>query len=461
MSLKNVLQYLDDHRGDHLAQLFDFLKIPSISTQPEFADEIRRAVGLLASELKALGLETEVIESTGHPLIYAQSKPRKDLPTLLFYGHYDVQPVDPIDLWETPPFEPVVKDGWIVARGASDDKGQMYCHVKAIEAFVRTGTDLPVNIKLLFEGEEECGGEAIFSYTRENPHKLACDMVVISDTQLYDEKTPAICTSLRGLCYMEIRLKGPAVDLHSGIYGGAVCNPANALCKIISSLHDEQGKVTIPGFYDDVVTVGEDVREDMRKLGHDDEIMKAEIGVKAVFGESGYSSLERMWIRPTCEVNGIWSGYTGKGAKTVIPAVSAAKVSMRLVPHQDPKAIASLFTSYIESLCPEGICVEVEYFSGAKPVLLPRDSALIRAGKTAIEKGFGHQAVFIGEGGSIPIVGTFQEALQAPVLLLGYGLLGDNIHSPNERFKLEHFYRGIRTSALLLGEVAGLEGFRS
>jgi acetylornithine deacetylase/succinyl-diaminopimelate desuccinylase-like protein len=455
MTPQKVLRYLDEHRDDHLKQLCEFLKIPSVSTQKEFAGDIRRAVDFLTGELDVLGLQWEVIETGGHPLVYAQTEQRAGLPTLLFYGHYDVQPVDPIELWESPPFEPIIKDGWIIARGASDDKGQMYSHIKAVEAFVRTDTDLPVNIKMIFEGEEECGGQSIFSYTRENPKKLACDMVVISDTHLYNEQTPAICTSLRGLCYMEIGLKGPAVDLHSGIYGGVVRNPANALCHIISQLHDDQGRITIPGFYDDVLPVGKDVREEFLKLGHNDAMIKEETGANGVFGESGYSSLERMWIRPTLDVNGIWSGYTGQGAKTVIPAAAAAKVSMRLVPDQDPEKIAAAFTSYVKTLCPEEVDVEVKYFSGAKPVLLPRDSAFILAGKAAIEKGFGHEAVFMGDGGSIPIVGTFQESLQVPVLLLGYGLLIDNIHSPNERFKVEHYYRGIRTSALLLYEVAG------
>ena len=456
MALKEVLQYLDEHQEEHLGQLCRFLKIKSISTQKEFRGEIRRAVDFLAAELAGLGLHPEVIETEGHPLVYAQSEQRQGRPTLLFYGHYDVQPVDPVELWDSPPFEPLIKDGWIHARGASDDKGQMYSHIKAIEGFVRTGADLPVNIKLIFEGEEESGGQAIFAYTRKNAVKLACDMVVISDTHLYDEQTPAICTSLRGLCYMEVRVQGPAADLHSGIYGGAVQNPANALCRIISRLKDEQGRVLIPGFYDDVLAVGEEVRDEMRRLKHTDEALKNETGVGAVFGESGYTSLERMWVRPTCDVNGIWSGYTGQGAKTVIPAVAAAKVSMRLVSNQDPKKIASAFTAYVKDICPEGVSVEVRSLSGAAPVVLPRTSPLIRAGKTALEKGFGSEAVFMGDGGSIPIVGAFQEYLQVPVLLLGYGLLVDNIHSPNERFKIAHYYKGIRTTALLLEEVAGL-----
>jgi acetylornithine deacetylase/succinyl-diaminopimelate desuccinylase-like protein len=456
MALQEVLRYLDDHQDDHLKQLCEFLKIKSISTQPEFRDDIRRAVDFLESELTNLGLHPEVIETEGHPLVYAQSAQREGLPTLLFYGHYDVQPVDPVELWDSPPFEPSLKDGWINARGASDDKGQMFSHIKAIEGFIRTGADLPVNIKLIFEGEEESGGKAIFAYTKEHSAKLACDMVVISDTHLYDEQTPAICTSLRGLCYMEVVVTGPAMDLHSGIFGGAVRNPADALCRILSQLKDEQGRVRIPGFYEDVIVVSEEIRNEMLQLGHSDDVLKGETGVGALFGESGYTSLERMWIRPTCDVNGIWSGYTGLGAKTVIPATASAKVSMRLVPNQDPERIASAFSAYVQDICPEGVSVAVHRLGCAKPVQLPRDSALVLAGKTALEKGFGHKAVFIGDGGSIPIVGTFQEYLHVPVLLLGYGLLTDNIHSPNERFKITHYYRGIRTTALLLGEVAGL-----
>jgi acetylornithine deacetylase/succinyl-diaminopimelate desuccinylase-like protein len=456
MALEEVLYYLDEHQEEHLGQLCDFLKIPSISTQKEFREGIRQAVDFLVAELTALGLNPEIIETEGHPLIYAQSTHKKGLPTLLFYGHYDVQPVDPVEQWDSPPFVPQIKDGWVYARGASDDKGQMYSHIKAIEAFVRTGTNLPVNIKMLLEGEEESGGKGIFSYTQANPSKLACDMVVVSDTHLYNEQTPAICTSLRGLCYMEVRVKGPAMDLHSGIYGGAVRNPANTLCRIISQLHDNKGRVLIPGFYDNVVPIDDSVRDEIYKLGHTDQELKEETGVKTVFGESGYSSLERMWFRPTCDVNGIWSGYIGQGAKTIIPAAASAKVSMRLVPDQNPEKIKAAFTAFIKERCPAGVDLEVEFFSGAKPVVLPRDSALILAGKTALEKGFGHKAVFIGDGGSIPIVGVFQGVLQVPVLLLGYGLLIDNIHSPNERFKIAHYHRGIRTTALLLDEVSRL-----
>ncbi|MDR3628808.1 MAG: dipeptidase [Desulfocapsaceae bacterium] len=457
MALQDVMQYLDDHRDDHLQQLYTFLKIPSISAQPSHKDDIRAAVAFLTAELQGLGLEPEVIELQGHPLIYAQSEQRQGRPTLLFYGHYDVQPVDPVDLWDSPPFSPEIREGWIYARGASDDKGQMYGHLKAIEGFIRTGTPLPVNIKCIFEGEEESGGRGIYAYTRENPEKLACDMIVISDTHLYDEETPAICTSLRGLCYLEIRVKGPAMDLHSGIFGGAVRNPADALCRIISRLKDEEGRIRIPGFYDCVVPAGDEVRQEIARLGNTDLKVKEETGVSAVFGESGYSSLERMWIRPTCDVNGIWSGYTGQGAKTVIPAVAAAKLSMRLVPHQDPDTIRSAFIAYVKDICPTGVSVEVEDMGGAKPVLIPRDSPLIQAGKTALEKGFGKKAIFMGDGGSIPIVGTFQESLQVPVLLLGFGLPIDNIHSPNERFKRSHYHQGIRTTALLLAEVADLQ----
>ena len=456
MALGNVIHYLEEHKDAHLQQLCAFLRIPSISTQPDQKNHILEAVDFLTAELRTLDLQPEVIETQGHPLIYAQSRQRPGLPTLLFYGHYDVQPVDPIELWDSPPFEPRIKDGWIYARGASDDKGQMYSHIKAFEGFFRTGTDLPVNIKCIFEGEEESGGRSIYTYTRDNPEKLACDMVVISDTHLYDEETPAICTSLRGLVYLEIKVKGPAIDLHSGIFGGAVRNPADALCRIISRLKDEDGRIQIPGFYNDVREASDEVRQEMNRLNHSDERVMEETGVHAVFGESGFSSLERMWIRPTCDVNGIWSGYTGQGAKTVIPAVATAKVSMRLVPDQDPEAVKSAFIAYVKDICPTGVSVEVEDFGCAKPVLLPRDSALIRAGKTALEKGFGKKAIFMGDGGSIPIVETFQDSLRAPVLLLGYGLPIDNIHSPNERFRLNHYYQGIQTTALLLAEVAGL-----
>jgi len=454
MNRDQVLAYLDQHRDRHVEQLQELLRIPSISSQSEHADDIRRAAAFVADEFKALGLEVEVIETSGHPLVFAQGEQRPDRKTLLFYGHYDVQPVDPLDLWDSPPFEPVVKDGVIYARGACDDKGQFYAHLKALEAYVETGTELPVNVKFIIEGEEEAGGEGIYRYTEQNPEKLACDAVIISDTALYNEETPAVCYSLKGLAYMEIRVKGPRADLHSGSYGGTVQNPGNAVCEIVARLKDTEGRCRVPGFYDDVLDVDDDERAAFASLGYTDEILKDETGAPAAFGEAGYSTIERMWARPTCDVNGIVSGYGGEGAKTIIPAEATAKVSMRLVPNQDPGKIAAAFAAYVKEIAPAGVEVEVENLHNAGAVLVPRDAEMMRAGMRALEAGFGAKPVFIREGGSIPIVGTFQDCLKAPVLLLGYGLSTDNIHSPNEKFHLVNYFNGIRTTAVLLEEAA-------
>ena len=454
MASEKVLAYLDANRQQHVDQLCDFLRIPSISSQSEHAEDTRRAARFVADELRDLGLEVEIIEMGGHPLVYAQSEIRPDRKTLLFYGHYDVQPVDPLDLWDSPPFEPVIKNNIVYARGACDDKGQVYAHLKALEAYVREGVELPVNVKFIIEGEEEAGGESIYRYTEQNPGKLACDAVVVSDTALYNETTPGICYSLKGLAYMEIRVKGPAMDLHSGSYGGTVQNPGNALAEIVARLKDADGRCLIPGFYDDVLDLEQDERDGFAELGYTDEILKQETGAPAAFGEAGYTTLERMWARPTCDVNGLLSGYTGEGAKTIIPATAMAKVSMRLVPNQDPDKVAAAFEKYVKEIAPAGVEVEVVNHHGAKPVLVPRKSDMMQAGMKALEAGFGARPVFIREGGSIPIVGTFQEYLEAPVLLLGYGLSTDNIHSPNEKFHLDNYWRGIRTSAILMAEAA-------
>ncbi|HPF35547.1 MAG TPA: dipeptidase [Candidatus Krumholzibacteria bacterium] len=449
-----VLDYLKTRQDRHVEQLCEWLRIPSISSVQAHAPDVRRAAMFVHDELKALGLETELIETDGHPLVYAQTEQRPERRTLLFYGHYDVQPVDPLDLWHSPPFEPAIRDGIIYARGGSDDKGQLYTHVKALEAYLKTGTELPVNVKFIIEGEEECGGPAIYRYVEANPGKLACDAVVISDTSLYDADTPAICYSLKGLAYMQIDVKGPGADLHSGSFGGTVQNPGNAICEIVAKLKDADGVVRIPGFYDDVLPVDADEKAAFASLDYTDEVLRRDTGAPGPFGEKGYTTLERMWARPTCDVNGLWSGYSGEGAKTIVPSVAGAKVSMRLVPNQNPKTIARLFTEYVQSIAPQGVEVTVTDHHGANPVMVPRDSAMMEAGMRAMEHGFGKRPVFIREGGSIPIVGTFQASLKSPVLLLGYGLPNDNIHSPNEKFHIENFVNGIRTTAHLLQEAA-------
>ncbi len=454
MSLAKVLAYLKENEPRHVAQLCDWLRIPSISSQSEHKADVLAAARFIADELRELGLSVEVIQGSGHPLVYAESMQQPGRRTLLFYGHYDVQPIDPEGLWISRPFEPTIRDGKIFARGAVDDKGQLYCHVKALEAYVRQGIELPVNVKFIIEGEEECGGREVYDYTEHHADRLACDAVVISDTTLYNEQVPGICYSLRGLAYMEIRVSGPAMDLHSGGYGGVVQNPANALAEIIAKLKGADGRCLVPGFYDDVLELDGEERAAFASLNYTEEILRQETGVAAGFGEKGYTILERMWARPTCDVNGLVSGYGGEGAKTIIPAQALAKVSMRLVPNQDPGQIAAAFTRYVESICPPGVRCEVVTMGTADPVMVPRESPLMQAGRRALEQGFGARAVFIREGGSIPIVGTFQSYLKAPVLLLGYGLPTDNAHSPNETLHLRNFRDGARTSAILLQEAA-------
>lgn len=447
---KEILDYLNNNRSKHLDDLFDFLRIPSISADSSCSGHIEEAAQFLKKEIEGLGFQTEIIRTSGNPLVYAQTTIDPSKKTLLFYGHYDVQPVDPLELWKSEPFNPVLEGTTIYARGASDDKGQLYSHLKAIEAWVKTGNEIPVNIKLIFEGEEECGGHAVYEFTENNAEKLACDAVIVSDTSLYNAQTPAICYSLRGMSYMEIKLTGPSKDLHSGSYGGAVQNPANALCEIIAGLKDSRGHILIPGFYDDVVILEDDERKSFASLNYTDADLNRETGAVSPFGESGYTTLERMWARPTCDVNGMISGYTGEGAKTIIPATASAKISMRLVPHQNPEKISEAFTAWVKKICPSGVSIEVINHHGANPVMVERDGAMLTAGSLAMEAGFGKKPVFIREGGSIPIVGTFKSELNAPVLLLGYGLPDDNIHSPNEKYELENYYNGIICTATLL-----------
>jgi acetylornithine deacetylase/succinyl-diaminopimelate desuccinylase-like protein len=454
--MQALYEYLHQSRQQHLDDLLEFLRIPSISAQVEHRPDIERAADFLCDEFTRLGLAVEKITGEGNPLVYAQTELDPARPTVLIYGHYDVQPVDPENLWNSPPFEPLVKDGIIYARGSSDDKGQVYAHVKAVEAYVRTGRRLPVNVKFLIEGEEEKGGHSVYEYTEKHPEKLACDAVLVSDTSLYNEDTPAITFSLRGMCYTEITVEGPAQDLHSGSFGGTVRNPGNAIAAIVASLHDEHGRVRVPGFYDDVVELDAEGRAEFERLKYGEAEIRRDTGSPASFGEAGYTTLERMWVRPTCDVNGLWSGYTGEGGKTIIPAKAGAKVSMRLVPNQDPDKIAKAFSEFVIANAPSGVRVKVEILHNAKPVLVPRDSAMMRAGLRALQTGFGKKALFIGEGGSIPITGTFQECLKVPVIMLGYGLPNDNIHSPNEKFHLDNYYNGIRTTVAFFDEASKL-----
>ncbi len=455
---RDVLARIDAEKETYLEELKDYIRIPSISTDPAYKAEVLRAAEFLEGKLREAGLETERIQTAGNPLVYAEWLGAPGKPTVLFYGHYDVQPADPLELWRNPPFEPTVEGDKLVARGSTDDKGQSYTHAKAVAAMLAERGSLPVNVKFLVEGEEESGGEAIDRYVREDAGKrLASDAVMISDTSLYAPGQPSLIYGLKGLCYMEIKVTGPNRDLHSGTFGGAVTNPLNAMSQIIAKLRDEKtGKILIPGFYDDVRPLEDWERKEFAGLPFDEEAYRAELGVPELFGEDGYSTRERTWARPTCDVNGIFGGYMGKGAKTVLPSWGGAKISMRLVPDQEPKKIAKLFTEYVKSVAPKGVTVEVETLHGADPVVVEAKGPIVDAAMDAMQEVWGARPVRIREGGSIPIVSTFASVLGAPVLLLGFGLNDDGLHSPNEKFNISHFYNGIRSVARLLDRLGEL-----
>jgi acetylornithine deacetylase/succinyl-diaminopimelate desuccinylase-like protein len=449
---RDVLARVDAEKEGYLEELKDYIRIPSISTDPAYRAEVLRASDFVVDRLRAAGLTAERIETAGHPLVYGEWLGAPGRPTVLFYGHYDVQPVDPLDLWRHPPFEPTVEGDKLVARGATDDKGQSFSHVKAVAAMLAQRGKLPVNVKFLIEGEEEAGGQAIDRYVREDGgRRLAADCVVISDSSLYGPGQPGLVYGLKGLAYMEIKVTGPNRDLHSGTYGGAVANPLNALCQIVARLRDaETGKVLIPGFYDDVRPLADWERQEYAQLPFDEEAYRRDLGVPELFGEEGYTTRERAWARPTCDVNGIFGGYEGKGAKTVLPSWGGVKVSMRLVPDQDPHKIARLFTDYVRSITPRGVTVEVNSLHGAEPVLLETAGPIVDAAMEAMQEIWGARPVRMREGGSIPIVSAFSAVLGVPVLLLGFGLNDDALHSPNEKFNISHFYNGIRSVVRLL-----------
>ncbi|HVT15877.1 MAG TPA: dipeptidase [Thermoanaerobaculia bacterium] len=449
---QDVLARIDAEKADYLEELKDYIRIPSISTDPGHRGDVLRASEFVEKKLREAGLAAERIETEGHPLVYGEWKGAPGKPTVLFYGHYDVQPVDPVELWRHPPFEPTQEGDKLVARGATDDKGQSFAHIKGVAASLAARGTLPVNVKFLVEGEEEAGGASIEKYVREDGGKrLACDCVVISDSSMYAPGRPALVYGLRGIAYMEIKVTGPNRDLHSGTYGGAVANPLNALCHIVDRLRDSStGKVLIPGFYDDVRPLADWERQEFARLDFDEEAYRADLGVPELFGEEGYTTRERTWARPTCDVNGIFGGYQGSGAKTVLPSWGGAKVSMRLVPDQEPDKIARLFSDHVHQVTPRGVIVEVSFIHGGKPVVVEAQGPIVDAAMEAMQEVWGARPVRIREGGSIPIVATFAEVLRAPVLLLGFGLNDDALHSPNEKFNISHFYNGIRSVARLL-----------
>lgn len=453
--MKKTQEYIKTNHSKFLDELFELLRIPSVSADKKFKKDVEKTADRVSQFFKDAGADNIEICYTkgnpeGYPIVYAEKIIDSNLPTILVYGHYDVQPADPIELWDTPPFEPTVKktaihpDGAIFARGACDDKGQMFMHIKAFEAMMEAG-ELPCNVKFMIEGEEEVGSENLGYFIKENVSKLAADIIVISDTGIIANDTPSITSGLRGLSYVEVEVIGPNRDLHSGLYGGAVANPINILSKMIAQLQDENNKITIPGFYDKVEVLSTEEREEMARAPYNEENYKKSIDIKEVEGEKGYTTRERASIRPTLDVNGIWGGYTGEGAKTVLPSKAEAKISMRLVPHQDPEEITELFTKYFESIAPDSVRVVVKPHHGGYPVVTPIDSPGFMAASNAMEKTFGKKPIPMRSGGSIPIVALFENVLGLKSVLMGFGLDSDAIHSPNENYGLFNFYKGIET----------------
>jgi acetylornithine deacetylase/succinyl-diaminopimelate desuccinylase-like protein len=447
--------WLTAHQGEAMDELFAFLRIPSVSARSEHTADCRTAAEWLAARLTHAGLATEIIATPGHPVVLAEWRGAgPDAPTLLIYGHYDVQPAEPLALWTSPAFEPTLRDGRIYARGSVDDKGQLYLHVKALEAHLAVRGTLPVNVILLAEGEEEVGSVNLAAFLAQHRERLRCDGVVISDSTMFAPGVPSILSSLRGLAYVQIDVRGSTSDLHSGMYGGAVVNPAMALARILSTLHDDTGRVAIAGFYDAVQEWPEAVRAQMRTLPFSDERFLEEVGAPALGGEAGYTVLEQLWTRPTCEVNGLLSGYTGEGAKTVLPAVAMAKVSCRLVPNQDPTVVEQLIAEHVRRVTPAGVTATVTPLHGGRPWRADLGGPLHDAGVAALQAAFGTTPVITGEGGSIPVVGDFERLLGAPVLLMGFGLPGENAHAPDEWMSADNFRQGMRAAATLLDQYA-------
>ena len=453
--MQDVVDFIHTNRDRYISELKQYLAIPSISALPAHAADVKKCADWTADEMRRVGLQNvRLVETPGNPIVYGEWLQAPGAPTILFYGHYDVQPVDPLELWESPPFEATVRDGEIYARGAADDKGQVFMHLKAIEAHLKKAGKLPVNIKVIVEGEEEVGSKNLDEFVRQNKPLLAADVVVISDSAMFDRGVPSICYSLRGLAYFQIDLRGTKSDLHSGVFGGAVANPAFVLAQILAQMKDRGGRIKIPGFYDDVRELSAEERAEWKKLPFNEKKYKKDLGAPKLAGEKEFSVLERVWARPTFEVNGLLSGFTGDGAKTVIPAVAMAKVSMRLVPDQHPDKIAQLFEAYIKKVAPSTVELKVTRMHGGKPWITEYSNPYVQAAGRAIEQGFGRTPVFCREGGSIPVVSTFQEELGIPAVLFGVGLPDENAHAPNERLDLTNFHNGIVASAVLYQEIA-------
>lgn len=446
--MEKIRKYIEENKDRFLSELFELLNIPSISADPEYKEEVlRTAEAVKAAILDAGADAAEVCLTDGHPVVYGEKIIDERLPTVLVYGHYDVQPVDPLDLWDSPPFEPEIKDGHIYARGASDDKGQLFMHIKALELMMKTDS-LPCNVKFMIEGEEEVGSTNLGIFVKNNKEKLKADIILVSDTAMIAKDVPSITVGLRGLSYVEVALTGPNRDLHSGHYGGAVGNPINILCNMIDSLIDRNGRITIPGFYNEVLELSAGERAEMAKAPFDLEAYKRELNVDDIAGEAGYSAFERTTIRPSLDVNGIWGGYTGEGAKTVLPSKANAKISMRLVPNQNSGKITELFMKHFEAIAPESVKIKMTPHHGGEPVVTPSDSIAYKAASRAMEDTFGIKPIPVRGGGSIPIITLFEKELGLNSILMGFGLASDNIHSPNENYGVFNFLKGIETIAL-------------
>lgn len=450
----NVSDYIRENRERLLDELIELLKIPSVSADPAYAGDVRKTAEAVKANMDKVGIDnTEICETPGHPIVYGEKIIDPSLPTVLVYGHYDVQPPDPMDLWDSPPFEPVIKqtdihpEGAIFARGSCDDKGQMFMHVKAFEAMSQNG-GIPCNVKFMIEGEEEVGSDNLADYVIANKEKLKADVVLLSDTSIIANDVPSLTVGLRGLSYVEVEVTGPNRDLHSGVYGGAVANPINVLCEMIASMKDENGHITIPGFYDKVREVSQEERAEMAKAPFDQQAFNDDLEIAAGLGEKGYTTNERTSIRPTLDVNGIWGGYTGEGAKTVLPSKAYAKISMRLVPDQDSHEITDMFCKHFESIAPEGVKVSAKPHHGGEPAVTPTDSVEYQAASKAMEESFGKTPIPVRGGGSIPIVALFEKELGLKSILMGFGLDSDDIHSPNEHYGVFNYFKGIETIPL-------------
>lgn len=445
--MQQITGLVESNRDRYLSELKEFLAIRSVSSQKEHSGDMRRCAQWMVDHLHSIGIqEVRIYDTAGHPVVYAEWMGAPGKPTVLFYGHYDVQPVDPVNLWTSPPFEATIRGDYLYARGSADDKGQVFIHLKAIEAYLKTVGSLPINIKMIIEGEEEVGSPNLDRFVREHKDLLAADLVLISDSSMFAKDVPSVCYGLRGLSYMEIELTGPNRDLHSGSFGGSVHNPIQALSEIISSLHDKKGRITIPGFYKDVRPLTAKERKAFKKLPWNDKKYAKDLGVARLYGEQGYTTLERLWARPTLECNGIWGGYTGEGAKTVLPSKANAKISMRIVPDQSSATVAKLFERHIARIAPKSVSVKVRALHGGEPALTPIDSPGVMAAVSALEKGFGKKPLYQREGGTIPIVVQFKKILGLDTVLLGFGLPDENAHAPDEHLSLDNFFGGIRTA---------------